>query len=99
MKYDRNFINFAFYCTNGNRVPISFSLGIVAFAGINTLSNIPNIVIFNKMFYGLNFCVIGSSFVYISSKLNESWKISKMLIDFSVALVGHIRGGLLMQIL
>ncbi len=76
-------------------VPISFSLGIVAFAGINTLSNIPNIVIFNKMFYGLNsFVLLAVPLFILAANLMNHGKISKMLIDFSVALVGHIRGGL-----
>ena len=76
-------------------VPISFSLGLVAFAGINTLSNIPNIVIFNKMFYGLNsFVLLAVPLFILAANLMNHGKISKMLIDFSVALVGSVRGGL-----
>jgi len=76
-------------------VPISFSLGIVAFAGISSLSNIPNIVIFNKMFYGLNsFVLLAVPLFILAANLMNHGKISEMLIDFSVALVGHIRGGL-----
>ncbi|HHY13110.1 MAG TPA: TRAP transporter large permease, partial [Thermoanaerobacterales bacterium] len=76
-------------------VPISFSLGIVAFAGINTLSHIPNIVIFNKMFYGLNsFVLLAVPLFILAANLMNHGKISAMLIEFSVALVGHIRGGL-----
>ncbi len=79
----------------GIGVPISFSLGIVAFAGINTLSNIPNIVIFNKMFYGLNsFVLLAVPLFILAANLMNHGKISKMLIDFSVALVGSVRGGL-----
>ena len=35
-------------------VPISFSLGLVSFAGIFALPQIPNAVVFSKMFNGLN---------------------------------------------
>ena len=76
-------------------VPISFSLGITAFTGINTLSNIPNIVIFNKMFYGLNsFVLLAVPLFILAANLMNSGKISKMLIDFSIAIVGSVRGGL-----
>lgn len=79
----------------GIGVPISFSLGIVAFAGINTLAHIPNIVIFNKMFYGLNsFVLLAVPLFILAANLMNHGKISKMLIDFSIALVGSIRGGL-----
>ena len=35
-------------------VPIAFSLGFVSFVGIASLPSIPNIVVFQKMFNGLN---------------------------------------------
>lgn len=79
----------------GIGVPISFSLGIVAFAGINTLANIPNIVIFNKMFYGLNsYVLLAVPLFILAANLMNHGKISKMLIDFSIAIVGSVRGGL-----
>lgn len=76
-------------------VPISFSLGIVAVAGLNTLSHIPNIVVFNKMLYGLNsFVLLAVPLFILAANLMNSGKISEMLIDFAVSLIGHIRGGL-----
>jgi C4-dicarboxylate transporter, DctM subunit len=76
-------------------VPISFSLGLVAFFGIATVPGIPSIVIFNKMFYGLNsFILLAVPLFILAANLMNHGNISKMLIDFSVALVGHIRGGL-----
>ena len=35
-------------------VPISFALGIVSFVGIAGLAEIPNAVVFTKMFNGMN---------------------------------------------
>ncbi|MGL5579327.1 MAG: TRAP transporter large permease, partial [Fusobacteriaceae bacterium] len=76
-------------------IPISFSLGLVAFAGISTISTIPNIVVFNKMFYGLNsFVLLAVPLFILAANLMNHGNISKMLVDFCVALVGHVRGGL-----
>lgn len=76
-------------------VPISFSLGMVAFAGISTISAIPNIVVFNKMFYGLNsFVLLAVPLFILAANLMNHGNISKMLVDFCVALIGHVRGGL-----
>ena len=43
---------FVFFVAVG--VPISFALGIVSFTGIAALPDIPNTVVFTKMFNGLN---------------------------------------------
>ncbi|MGL6065405.1 MAG: TRAP transporter large permease [Fusobacteriaceae bacterium] len=76
-------------------VPISFSLGLVAFAGISSIEAIPNIVIFNKMFYGLNsFVLLAVPLFILAANLMNHGNISKMLVEFCVALVGHVRGGL-----
>ena len=76
-------------------VPISFSLGLVSFLGISMIENIPNIVIFNKMFYGLNsFVLLAVPLFILAANLMNHGNISKMLIDFCVSMVGHVRGGL-----
>ena len=43
-----------FVCCVAIGVPIAFSLGLVSFIGISSLSEIPNIIVFTKMFNGLN---------------------------------------------
>lgn len=76
-------------------VPISFSIGLVSLVGILSLDNIPNIVIFNKMFYGLNsFVLLAVPLFILAANLMNSGKISRMLIDFSTAILGSVRGGL-----
>ncbi|MGL4998711.1 MAG: TRAP transporter large permease [Fusobacteriaceae bacterium] len=76
-------------------IPISFSLGLIAFAGISTIGAIPNIVIFNKMFYGLNsFVLLAVPLFILAANLMNHGNISKMLVDFCVSLVGHVKGGL-----
>lgn len=76
-------------------VPIAFSLGIVSFVGIAALDSIPNMVVFSKMFNGLNsFTLLAVPLFILAANLMNSGAITKRLIDVCVALVGHVRGGL-----
>lgn len=76
-------------------IPISFAIGIVAFVGILMIPSIPDIVIFTKMFHGLNsFVLLAVPLFILAANLMNKGSISKKLIDFSTSLVGHIRGGL-----
>lgn len=76
-------------------VPISFTLGIIAFLGLSLIPNIPEIVVFTKMFNGLNsFVLLAVPLFILSANLMNRGDISRKLIDFCTALVGHIRGGL-----
>ncbi|MBP1557862.1 MAG: TRAP transporter large permease [Oscillospiraceae bacterium] len=76
-------------------VPIAFSLGIVSFIGIAALDSIPNMVVFSKMFNGLNsFTLLAVPLFILAANLMNSGAITKRLIDVCVALVGHVRGGL-----
>lgn len=76
-------------------VPIAFSLGIVSFIGIFALDAIPNMVVFSKMFNGLNsFTLLAVPLFILAANLMNSGAITKRLIDVCVALVGHVRGGL-----
>lgn len=76
-------------------VPISFSLGLVSFIGIASLPNIPNIIVFTKMFNGLNsFTLLAVPLFILAANLMNAGNITKRLIDFCNALVGRYRGGL-----
>jgi tripartite ATP-independent transporter DctM subunit len=76
-------------------VPISFALAAVSFTGIATLREIPNMVIFTKMFNGLNsFTLLAVPLFILAANLMNEGSISKRLIDVSTALVGRFRGGL-----
>lgn len=76
-------------------VPIAFSLGFVSFVGIASLPSIPNIVVFQKMFNGLNsFTLLAVPLFILAANLMNHGAITAKLIDVCVALVGHIRGGL-----
>ncbi|KJS82152.1 MAG: C4-dicarboxylate ABC transporter permease [Peptococcaceae bacterium BICA1-8] len=76
-------------------VPISFVIGIVAFFGITLLPGVPAITVVQKMFSGLNsFVLLAVPLFILAANLMNSGKITDKLIDFSTAMVGHIRGGL-----
>lgn len=76
-------------------VPIAFSLGMVSLIRILSLDTIPNMVVFSKMFNGLNsFTLLAVPLFILAANLMNSGAITKRLIDVCVALVGHVRGGL-----
>ena len=76
-------------------VPIAFSLGFVSFVGIASLPSIPDIVVFQKMFNGLNsFTLLAVPLFILAANLMNHGAITAKLIEVCVALVGHIRGGL-----
>ncbi|MCJ2375530.1 TRAP transporter large permease [Vibrio sp. ZSDZ34] len=76
-------------------VPIAFSIGISALAGISTMAGTPNTMIPMKMFYGLNsYVLLAVPLFVLTANLMNHGNISRRLIDFSVALVGRRPGGL-----
>ncbi|MBN2657444.1 MAG: TRAP transporter large permease [Spirochaetales bacterium] len=76
-------------------VPISYVIGVVAFTGVILIDNLSGIVVFMKMFTGLgSFVLLAVPLFILAANLMNHGSISKRLIDLSIALVGHIRGGL-----
>lgn len=76
-------------------VPISFALGIVSFTGIVSLPEIPNLIVFTKMFNGLNsFTLLAVPLFILAANLMNAGDITKRLIKFCNSLVGHHQGGL-----
>lgn len=76
-------------------VPICFSLGVVSFVGINAMQQIPNMVVFQKMFNGLNsFTLLAVPLFILAANLMNEGEITEKLIDCCNALVGRFRGGL-----
>ncbi|WP_305768908.1 TRAP transporter large permease [Candidatus Epulonipiscium viviparus] len=76
-------------------VPISFALGITSFIGIASLPDIPNTVVFTKMFNGLNsFTLLAVPLFILAANLMNEGAITHKLIKCCTALVGHFRGGL-----
>ena len=76
-------------------VPISFALGIVSFTGIACLPDIPNTVVFTKMFNGLNsFTLLAVPLFILAANLMNEAGITEKLIECICDLVGHWKGGL-----
>lgn len=76
-------------------VPIAFVIAIIAFAGITAAPHIPIVTVVMKMFNGLNsFVLLAVPLFILAANLMNSGKISKKLIDFSIAIVGPVKGGL-----
>lgn len=76
-------------------VPISYALGFISFVGIFSLPDIPNSVVFTKMFNGLNsFTLLAVPLFILAANLMNEGEITEKLIDCCTALVGHFRGGL-----
>jgi len=76
-------------------VPISFGVGLTSLAGIAMLERVPIVTVYAKMFNGLNsFVLLAVPLFILCANLMNRGNISNKLINFSVALVGHFRGGL-----
>ena len=76
-------------------VPIAFVIGITSLIGISTVQGITIITMPMKMFNGLNsFVLVAVPLFILAANIMNKGEISKKLIDFCVALVGPIRGGL-----
>jgi len=76
-------------------VPIAFVIGIVSLLGIISIPMIPNLTVFMKMFNGLNsFVLLAIPLFILAANIMNRGKITEMLVNFCIALVGNIRGGL-----
>lgn len=76
-------------------VPIAYVLGCTAMLGIYLLPNMSLITVVQRMFSGLNsFTLLAVPlFIFSANVMNKSG-ISDKIVDFAVALVGRVRGGL-----
>ncbi len=76
-------------------VPIAFVIGITSLIGISAVPGITIITMPMKMFNGLNsFVLVAVPLFILAANIMNKGELSRKLIDFSVALVGTIRGGL-----
>ena len=76
-------------------VPIAFVIGMISLIGIATIPFVPNLTVFMKMFYGLNsFVLLAIPLFILAANLMNHGQITKMLVEFCIALVGNVRGGL-----
>ncbi|MFZ4454120.1 TRAP transporter large permease [Salibacterium aidingense] len=76
-------------------VPIAFVIGIVSYIGFFLLDAIPLQAVVQQMFSGLeSFILLAVPLFIFAANIMNRGEISEKLVQFAVALVGHIRGGL-----
>lgn len=76
-------------------IPIAFVIGIVALLGILNIEYIPEVTVPMKMMNGLNsFVLLAVPLFILAANLMNSGKISEKLVEFALAIVGSIKGGL-----
>ena len=76
-------------------VPICFALGVISFWGIAMMPQVPNTVVFTKMFNGLNsFTLLAVPLFILAANLMNEGAITEKLIECITDLVGHFKGGL-----
>jgi tripartite ATP-independent transporter DctM subunit len=77
-------------------VPILFAIGLASVLGIMVIGpSAPWIIVPSSMFNGMNsFPLMAIPFFLLAGELMNRGGISKRLVAFAVALVGHISGGL-----
>lgn len=78
-------------------VPMAYSIGLAAVYGLLFVANIPLTVVAQRMFTMLDsFSLLAIPFFVLAGNLMDRGGISIKIINFSSALVGHIKGGLAM---
>ncbi len=75
-------------------IPVSFSLGIASVLAIY-LAELPLIVVFQRMFAGVNsFILTCIPFFILMGNIMEKGGIARRIVNFSNIIIGRIRGGL-----
>lgn len=78
-------------------VPIGIALGLSTALTLTLSSNIPNIIIAQNAFAGLDsFPLMAIPFFILAGNLMEHGGISKRILDFADSLIGFLTGGLAM---
>lgn len=76
-------------------VPVAISLGLAAIIAIATSNTVPTMVVAQKLFTATDsFPLMAIPFFMIAGALMERGGISRRLINFANALIGHLPGGL-----
>lgn len=76
-------------------VPIGFALGISSAAALLAKDSTPLLVIPQRMAAGVNsFPLLAIPFFMIAGALMEAGGISKRIVNFASAAIGHVKGGL-----
>jgi len=78
-------------------VPIFISLGMAAFLSVLFLSDIEPMILIQRLFGGLDqFALMALPFFILAANIMDGGGLSKRILSFSRALVGHLAGGIAM---
>jgi C4-dicarboxylate transporter DctM subunit len=76
-------------------VPICYALGLVALGLVMSTGRLPNMVVVQRAFTGVDsFPLMAIPFFILAGTVMSKGIFSKRLVDFAIACIGHIRGGL-----
>jgi len=79
-------------------VPIAISIILASFIGIEFFSNLPPLLIAQRMVTGINsFPLLAIPFFILAGNLMTAGGISKRLVDLAKSIVGRFQGGLAMS--
>lgn len=78
-------------------LPVAFALGVTSLAFLKIATQVPLIVVVQRLFLGVDsFTLLGVPlFIFVGVLMNYT-NLSQKIIDFCMALVGHLKGGLAM---
>lgn len=86
----------SFFVVLAGGMPIAFAMLVASIFAVMFLNNIPFILVVQKMFYGMDStALLAVPLFLLAGELMSSGGITKRLIVFANACVGHIRGNLL----
>jgi tripartite ATP-independent transporter DctM subunit len=76
-------------------IPIAFAFGISTFSYLSLMTEVPLTVVVNRMSEGMSDLILLSIplFIFLGS-LMEMTGLARALIEFMVAIIGHVRNGL-----
>ena len=78
-------------------LPVAFALGVTSLAFLTFATNVPLIVVVQRLLLGVDsFTLLGVPlFIFVGIMMNRT-NLSQKIVDFAMALVGHMKGGLAM---
>ncbi|MFH1676478.1 MAG: TRAP transporter large permease subunit, partial [bacterium] len=76
-------------------LPVAFALGVTSLAFLVFATHVPLIVVVQRLFLGVDsFTLMGVPlFIFVGVMMNYT-NLSQKIVDFCMALVGHLKGGL-----
>ena len=76
-------------------IPIAFALGITSLGFLTFATKVPLIIVVQRLYTGVDSFVLLAVplFIFVGVLMNST-RISEKIVNFSIALVGHLKGGL-----